>query len=46
MTQWMQFITLRPNVTLIDTEGKVHVIRKEENMELIRQQELIPDHLK
>ncbi len=46
MTQWMQFITLRPNVTMIDTQGKVHVIRKEENMELIRQQELIPDHLK
>jgi diaminopimelate decarboxylase len=46
MTQWMQFITLRPNVVLIDTEGKVHVIRKKENMELIRQQEVVPDHLK
>lgn len=46
MTQWMQFITLRPNVTMIDTKGKVHVIRKEEHMEIIRQQELIPDHLK
>jgi len=46
MTQWMQFITLRPNVTMIDTEGKVHVIRKQEHMEVIRQQELIPDHLK
>ena len=45
MTQWMQFITLRPNVVLIDTRGKVHVIRKEENMELIRQQERVPDHL-
>ncbi len=46
MTQWMQFITLRPNVTMIDTKGKVHVIRKKEHMELIRQQEVIPDHLK
>ena len=46
MTQWMQFITLRPNVVLIDTEEKVHVIRKMENMELIRQQEVIPEHLK
>ena len=45
MTQWMQFITLRPNVVLIDMEEKVHIIRKEENMELIRQQEVIPDHL-
>ncbi len=46
MTQWMQFITLRPNVVLIDPEGKVHVVRKQENMELIRQQEVIPEHLK
>jgi len=46
MTQWMQFITLRPNVVLIDMEGKVHVIREKENMELIRQQESVPDHLK
>jgi diaminopimelate decarboxylase len=45
MTQWMQFITLRPNVVMIDTEGVTHVIRKQENMELIRQQEIIPDHL-
>jgi diaminopimelate decarboxylase len=42
----MQFITLRPNVVLIDGSGKPHVIRKQENMELIRQQEVVPDHLK
>jgi diaminopimelate decarboxylase len=46
MTQWMQFITLRPNVVLIDPGGKVHLVRKQENMELIRQQEVIPEHLK
>jgi diaminopimelate decarboxylase len=46
MTQWMQFITLRPNVVLIDMDGKVHVIRERENMELIRQQESVPEHLK
>jgi len=46
MTQWMQFITLRPNVVLIDQDGKVHVIRKREHMDLVRQQEVIPDHLK
>lgn len=45
MTQWMQFITLRPHVVLIDMEGKVHVIRDKESMELIRQQESVPDHL-
>jgi diaminopimelate decarboxylase len=46
MTQWMQFITLRPHVVLIDMEGKVHVIRDRETMELIRQQESVPEHLK
>jgi diaminopimelate decarboxylase len=46
MTQWMQFITLRPNVVLIDMEGKAHVIREKETMELIRQQEVVPEHLK
>jgi diaminopimelate decarboxylase len=46
MTQWMQFITLRPNVVLVDMKGKVHVIREKETMELIRQQEWVPEHLK
>jgi diaminopimelate decarboxylase len=45
MTQWMQFITLRPNVVMIDTQGKPHVIRKKEEMENIRGQEEIPAHL-
>jgi len=46
MTQWMQFITLRPNVVLIDSDGKVSTIRKQETMENIRGQEIIPEHLK
>jgi len=45
MTQWMQFITLRPNVVMIDTTGKVHLIRKNETMESIVEQECLPDHL-
>jgi diaminopimelate decarboxylase len=45
MTQWMQFITLRPNVVMIDTQGKPHIIRKREEMENIRGQEAIPSHL-
>ena len=45
MTQWMQFITLRPNVVMIDTEGNPHIIRKQEEMENIRGQEQIPAHL-
>jgi diaminopimelate decarboxylase len=35
MTQWMQFITFRPNVVLIDTEGKTHIIRNKENLETL-----------
>lgn len=46
MTQWMQFITYRPNVVLIDEKGEVHVIRKAENIDNIISQESIPGHLK
>jgi diaminopimelate decarboxylase len=45
-TQWMQFITLRPNVILIDTQGKAHVIKKAESLETINQLEIVPEHLK
>ena len=33
MTQWMQFITLRPNIIMIDLEGKAHIIRKAETQQ-------------
>ncbi|MCF8297161.1 MAG: hypothetical protein K9J13_06410 [Saprospiraceae bacterium] len=46
MTQWMQFITLRPNVVMIDKESNVHVIRKGETMSSINDYEEIPLHLK
>jgi len=45
MTQWMQFITYRPKVVMIDTKGKVHIIRESENLDSIRELEKIPDHL-
>ena len=45
MTQWMQFIALRPAVVMIDTEGKVHRIRKREGLNNIEEQEEMPDHL-
>jgi len=32
MTQWMQFITFRPNVVLIDLDGQPHIIRKKEEL--------------
>ncbi len=46
MTQWMQFITLRPNIVLIDNENQTHIIRKAENLEYIEQLEVLPEHLK
>ncbi|HLP71458.1 MAG TPA: hypothetical protein VK155_01060 [Bacteroidales bacterium] len=46
MTQWMQFITLRPNVVLIDASSQTHVIRKAETIDDIQRNELVPDHLK
>lgn len=46
MTQWMQFITLRPNIVLIDTDNNTHIIRKAETMEYIDSLEEIPQHLK
>jgi diaminopimelate decarboxylase len=45
-TQWLQFITYRPNVILIDTNNKAHIIRKSENLQTFKQQEIIPEHLK
>ena len=45
MTQWMQFIAMRPNIVLIDTQGQTHVIRKKENLEYLEQLEVIPEHL-
>ena len=46
MTQWMQFITMRPNVVMIDADNKPHVIRQKETLETIIAQEIIPAHLK
>jgi diaminopimelate decarboxylase len=46
VTQWMQFITLRPNVILIDKKGKAHIVRKKESTDYINSMEIVPDHLK
>jgi diaminopimelate decarboxylase len=46
MTQWMQFISLRPAVVLIDSEEKVHVIRNKESLDNMNSMELVPKHLK
>jgi len=43
VTQWMQFITYRPNVVLINLEGKSHIIRKKEDLETLRDKESKPE---
>ena len=45
MTQWMQFIQMRPSIVLIDREGRTHIIRQSESLQTMLQQELVPDHL-
>lgn len=45
MTQWMQFISMRPNVVLIDEKEQVHLIRKAEDLQYMEMQESIPPHL-
>jgi diaminopimelate decarboxylase len=46
MTQWMQFITLRPKVVMIDTKSNVHIIRQNETNKDIVNLESVPEHLK
>lgn len=46
MTQWMQFIAMRPNIVLIDTNNQTQVIRKVETLSYLEQLEVMPDHLK
>lgn len=46
MTQWLQFITLRPNIVMIDMKGQVHLVRKREETGTISGQESVPAHLK
>ena len=42
VTQWMQFITYRPNVVLVDNQGETHIIKKKEEMETFSATELNP----
>ncbi len=46
MTQWMQFITLRPNVVMLDQESPPHIIRKAETIEYLESVEQVPEHIK
>ena len=44
-TQWLQFITTRPNIILIDMDRQVYVIRRAETLEDVSANEVIPDYL-
>ncbi|RPH33902.1 MAG: diaminopimelate decarboxylase [Bacteroidales bacterium] len=44
-TQWLQFITTRPNVVLIGMNRDIHQIRKAETLEYITVNEIIPEYL-
>jgi diaminopimelate decarboxylase len=46
MTQWMQFIAMRPNIVMIDMQGKTHVIRQKETLQYMEMLEQMPQHLK
>lgn len=45
MTQWMQFISTRPAVVLIDETGQTHLIRQAETLEYMEIPEQVPAHL-
>ncbi|MES1205977.1 MAG: diaminopimelate decarboxylase [Pseudomonadota bacterium] len=42
VTQWMQFITLRPAVVMVGTNGSVAVIRRAETVDDLNQMEAMP----
>ena len=46
MTQWMQFITLRPRVVMIGKNSEVSIIREREDLNTINGNESVPDYLK
>ena len=45
MTQWMQFIAMRPRVVMIDMEENVHLVREAEDIDYLHQVERVPEHL-
>jgi diaminopimelate decarboxylase len=45
ITQSMQFITYRPAVVMIGLDGRVHVIRRRENLQYVQELEEVPAHL-
>lgn len=46
MTQWMQFIALRPAMVMIDMQSQPHLIRRRETLDSIESSEVMPEYLK
>jgi len=46
MTQWMQFIQMRPNVVMIMEDKTVELIREAETIDYLMTNERIPEKLK
>ncbi|WP_455206655.1 alanine racemase [Kaarinaea lacus] len=44
-TQWLQFIEYRPNVVMVQEKGDVTLIRAAEDLQVVTQQERIPERL-
>jgi diaminopimelate decarboxylase len=42
----MQFIRYRPRVVLIDKNSTPHLIREADDLDYVREKEIIPDYLK
>ena len=45
LTQWMQFIAMRPNVVMVMENGSVELIRKAENIDYLMERERVPEKL-
>ncbi|HNX80471.1 MAG TPA: hypothetical protein PKJ24_11310, partial [Prolixibacteraceae bacterium] len=45
MTQWLQFITYRPNIVLLGTNGETDLIRENENLNTFKAVERVPERL-
>jgi diaminopimelate decarboxylase len=45
MTQWMQFIAMRPAVVMLDIKEAAHLIRKRETLNSIQGEEVMPVYL-
>lgn len=45
-TQWMQFIELRPNVVMIDSQRHVSIVRRADTLQFINSSEGLPEGLR